>query len=104
MAIRNVLPIIRQLRLCGWQHKPCGKTKEYWGIFTGGFRQAKEVKKRLKLLPEGLLIIFYNMIKKKTSYDPKIVALDQEQIKARKIARLQKEAEKLGCRLNIKAA
>ena len=44
------------------------------------------------------------MIKKKTSYDPKIVALDQEQIKARKIARLQKEAEKLGCRLNIKAA
>ena len=49
-------------------------------------------------------MIFYTMVKKKTSYDPKIVALDQEQMKARKIARLQKEAEKLGCTINIVAA
>ena len=65
---------------------------------------SKGSKKAIKAVARRLAVIFYNTIKKKTSYDPKIVALDQEQIKARKIARLQKEAEKLGCRLNIKAA
>jgi hypothetical protein len=44
------------------------------------------------------------MVKKKMQYDPKIVALDQEQVRARKIARLQKEAEKMGCTLQVKVA
>ncbi len=39
------------------------------------------------------------MIKKQTKYDPKIVLLDEEKLKAKKIARLQKEAEKLVCRV-----
>lgn len=64
----------------------------------------KGSKKAIKAVARRLAVIFYNMVKKKTKYDPKIVALDQEQIKARKIARLQKEAEKLGCLISIVAA
>ena len=81
-----------------WQNK---------GVLSHLYRRlsaSKGSKKAIKAVARRLAVIFYNTIKKKTSYDPKIVALDQEQIKARKIARLQKEAEKLGCRLNIKAA
>lgn len=65
---------------------------------------SKGSKKAIKAVARRLAVIFYNMVKKKTKYDAKIVALNQEQIKARKIARLQKEAEKLGYRVNIVAA
>ena len=81
-----------------WQNK---------GILGHLYRRlsaSKGSKKAIKAVARRLAVIFYNMVKKKMSYDPKIVALDQEQIKARKIARLQKEAEKLGCSLNIKVA
>lgn len=65
---------------------------------------SKGSKKAIKAVARRLAVIFYNMVKKKTKYDPKLVALDQEQIKARKIARLKKEAEKLGCTINLVAA
>lgn len=65
---------------------------------------SKGSKKAIKAVARRLAVIFYTMVSKKTKYDPKIVALDQEQIKARKIARLQKEAEKLGYKLNAVAA
>jgi transposase len=64
----------------------------------------KGSKKAIKAVARRLAVIFYTMVKKQASYDPKIVALDEEKIKARKIARLQKEAEKLGCKLEVKAA
>jgi transposase len=64
----------------------------------------KGTKKAIKAVARRLAVIFYNMVKKQTSYDPKIVALDEAKIRARKIARLQKEAEKLGCRIDILAA
>ena len=59
----------------------------------------KGSKKAIKAVARRLAVIFYNMVKKQTSYDPKIVVLDEEKIKAKKIARLQKEAQKLGCRV-----
>ena len=61
----------------------------------------KGTKKAIKAVARRLAVIFYNMVKKQTAYDPKIVALDEAKIKARKISRLQKEAEKLGCRIEI---
>ena len=64
----------------------------------------KGTKKAIKAVARRLAVIFYNMVKKQTTYDPKIVALDEAKIRARKIARLQKEAEKLGCRIDILAA
>ncbi len=65
---------------------------------------SKGSKKAIKAVARRLAVIFYTMVKKKINYNPKIVALDQEQIKARKIARLQKEAQKLGYTINIVAA
>lgn len=64
----------------------------------------KGSKKAIKAVARRLAVIFYNMIKKQTCYDPKIVVLDEEKIRVRKIARLQKEAQKLGCRVEILAA
>lgn len=64
----------------------------------------KGSKKAIKAVARRLAVIFYNMIKKQTSYDPKLVALDEEKIKAKKIARLQKEAQKLGCRVELLVA
>jgi transposase len=64
----------------------------------------KGSKKAIKAVARRLAVIFYNMVKKQTSYDPTKVALDEEKIKARKIARLKKEAEKLGCRIELLAA
>lgn len=60
--------------------------------------------KAIKAVARRLAIIFYNMLKKQTAYDPKIVAMDADMIRHQKIARLQKEAEKLGCRVEIKTA
>ena len=59
----------------------------------------KGSKKAIKAVARRLATIFYNMAKKQTKYNPKIVVLDEEKLRAKKIARLQKEAEKLGCRI-----
>jgi transposase len=64
----------------------------------------KGSKKAIKAVARRLAVIFYNMVKKQTGYDPKIIALDEEKLKQRKITRLQKEAEKLGCTLKVPAA
>lgn len=64
----------------------------------------KGSKKAIKAVARRLAVIFYNMVKKRTVYDPKLVALDEAKIKERKLVRLQKEAEKLGCKLEIVAA
>lgn len=63
----------------------------------------KGSKKAIKAVARRLAVIFYNMVKKQTSYDPKKVVIDEEKLRAKKILRLQKEAEKLGCRLEIAA-
>lgn len=60
--------------------------------------------KAIKAVARRLAVIFYNMVKKQTMYDPKIVVLNEEKIKAKKIARLQKEAQKLGCRVETLVA
>lgn len=65
---------------------------------------SKGSRKAIKAVARRLAVVFYNMVKKKCSYDPKLVTLDQDQIKARKIARLRKEAEKLGCKIDVVAA
>lgn len=64
----------------------------------------KGSKKAIKAVARRLAVIFYNMVKKKTSYDPKITVIDEEKSRAKKIARLQKEAAKLGCRVDLIAA
>lgn len=64
----------------------------------------KGSKKAIKAVARRLAVIFYNMLKKQTAYDPKVVAIDEEKLKQRKIARLQKEAEKLGCTIKLPAA
>lgn len=64
----------------------------------------KGSKKAIKAVARRLAVIFYNMVKKQIAYDPKIVVLDEAKLKARKIARLRKEAEKMGCKLEVLAA
>jgi len=60
--------------------------------------------KAIKAVARRLAIIFYNMVKKQTAYNPKIVVMDADKINEQKIARLRKEAKKLGCRIEIEAA
>lgn len=81
-----------------WQHKGT------LGHLYRRLSASKGSKKAIKAVARRLAVIFYNMVKKKTKYNAKLVALNPEQIKARRIARLQKEAEKLGCTINIIAA
>lgn len=81
-----------------WQHKGT------LGHLYRRLSHTKGSKKAIKAVARRLAVIFYNMIKKQTAYDPKIVALDEEKLKQRKIARLQKDAEKLGCKIEILAA
>lgn len=64
----------------------------------------KGSKKAIKAVARRLAIIFYHMVKRQTNYDPKLVALDEQKIKEHRIARLQKEAQKLGCRIEVLAA
>lgn len=81
-----------------WQNKgPLGKLYRK-------LSHTKDSKKAIKAVARRLAVIFYNMVKKQTGYDPKIVVIDEEKNKARKIARLQKEAEKLGCRVETLVA
>jgi transposase len=81
-----------------WQHKGS------LGNLYRRLSHTKGSKKAIKAVARRLAVIFYNMVKKKTSYDPKKVVIDEEKMRAKKIARLQKEAEKLGCRIELLAA
>lgn len=81
-----------------WQHKGT------LGHLYRRLSHSKGSKKAIKAVARRLAVIFYNMVKKKTAYDPKIIAIDEEKIRARKIARLRKEAEKLGCKLEALVA
>jgi hypothetical protein len=80
------------------------KQKGVLGHLYRRLSHTKGSRKAIKAVARRLAVIFYTMIKKQTAYNPKMVALDEEKIKARKIARLQKEAEKLGCTLQMAAA
>ena len=80
------------------------KSKSMLGHLYRRLAHTKGSKKAIKAVARRLAVILYTMVKKQTAYNPKIVALDEEKIKAKKIARLQKEAEKLGCTLQIAAA
>ena len=81
-----------------WQHKGA------LGSLYRRLAHTKGSKKAIKAVARRLAVIFYNMVKKQTSYDPKIVVLDEEKIRMKKIARLKKEAEKLGCKVEVIAA
>lgn len=64
----------------------------------------KGSKKAIKAVARRLAVIFYHMMSRKTKYDPKVIALDEEQLKAKKVQRLQKEAEKLGYKMEAQVA
>ncbi len=81
-----------------WQQK---------GLLGHLYRRLSSTKgsqRAIKAVARRLAVILYTMIKKQTRYDSKIVAPDEDKIKAHKIARLRKEAQKLGCTLEIQAA
>jgi hypothetical protein len=59
----------------------------------------KGSRKAIKAVARRLALIFYNMLKNQTGYDRNKIIIDEEKLKARKIARLKREAEKLGCRI-----
>ena len=59
----------------------------------------KGSRKAIKAVARRLALIFYSMLKGQTSYDPKKIIIDEEKLRAKKIARLRKEAEQLGCRI-----
>jgi len=59
----------------------------------------KGTKKAIKAVARRLAVIFYHMVKRQTSYDPKMVVIDAEKLRNKKIAQLKKEAEKLGYKL-----
>jgi transposase len=63
----------------------------------------KGSKKAIKAVARRLAVIYYHMLLKKTTYDPAKTVLDEAKIKAKKIAWLQKEASKLGGRLEMVA-
>jgi len=81
-----------------WQHKGS------LGNLYRRLSHTKGSKKAIKAVARRLAVIFYNMVKKQTSYDPKKVVIDEEKLRSKKIARLQKEAEKVGCRIELLAA
>lgn len=64
----------------------------------------KGSKKAIKAVARRLAVIFYTMLKKQTAYDPKIIAIDEEKIKRKKIERLRKDADKLGLTIVMPAA
>ena len=75
---------------CLWQSKgPMGQ--QYRRLAS-----TKGSKKAIKAIARKLAVIFYNMVLKKQAYDATKIQPNAEQQTARKIARLQKEAAKLG--------
>lgn len=88
----------RMAAQCMWQNKgPLGSLYRRLSASKGS-------KKAIKAVARRIAVIFYTMVKNKTKYDPTKIGLDQDQIKAKKLARLQKEAEKLGCVIKKVAA
>jgi transposase len=61
----------------------------------------KGSKKAIKAVARRLAVIFYNMVKFKTAYDKARLEANLEQQRARKIARLYKEASKYGYDLQL---
>jgi transposase len=57
----------------------------------------------IKAVANRIAIIFYHMLRRKTVYDPKIVVVNEEKLRAKRIDRLKKQAEKLGCRVEVAA-
>lgn len=64
----------------------------------------KGSKKAIKAVARRLAVIFYNMVKNKTEFDPNRLKIDTEKQHARRVARLQKEAAKFGLILQRAAA
>lgn len=93
-------PATQALRMAAqtmWQNK---------GILGSLYKRlsaTKGSKKAIKAVACRLSIIIYHMLKNKTEFDPNKVALDNDKIKARKIARLKKEATKLGLTVSVAA-
>lgn len=81
-----------------WQHKGT------LGHLYRRLSATKGSKKAIKAIARRLALIFYNMLKKQVDFDPKKVALDEERIKEKKLARLKKEAEKLGYKIQMATA
>jgi transposase len=92
----NNNPATQAFRLaahCLWQSKgPMGQQYRRLAATKGS-------KKAIKAIARKLAVIFYNMVLNKQAYDATRVQPNIEQEKARKIARLQKEAAKLGLSL-----
>lgn len=63
----------------------------------------KGSKKAIKAVARKLAVVFYNMMKNKTAFDPKRLQMDTEKQQARKIACLHKEAAKHGFMLQAAA-
>jgi hypothetical protein len=55
----------------------------------------------IRAVANRIAIIFYQMLRRKTAYDPKIVVTDEDKLRAKRFERLKKEAEKLGCRVDV---
>lgn len=73
-----------------WQNKgPLGQQYKKLAAKKGSAKAIKAVARKIA-------VIFYNMVLKKEAYDAGKVQQDMELQKARKLARLQKEAAKLG--------
>lgn len=75
---------------CLWQSKgPMGQQYRR-------FAATKGCKKAIKAIARKIAVIFYNMVLKKQAYDQTKAQPNIEQQRTKKIARLQKEAAKLG--------
>lgn len=75
------------------------KNKGQLGQLYRRLSATKGSKKAIKAVARRLAVIFYNMVSKQTKYDPKMVVLDEEKIRERKLARLNREATKLGAKV-----
>lgn len=80
------------------------QSKSILGHLYRRLSHTKGTPKAIKAVARRLAVIFYNMVKKQTAYDPKIVALDEENINKAKFERLKKEVAKLGYVLHNNAA
>lgn len=78
-----------------WQHKGS------LGHLYRRLSATKGTKKAIKAVARKLAVIFYNMIKYKTNYDPTKVSVDEEKLKNRKLSRLRKEAQKMGYQIDL---
>lgn len=77
------------------------KSKGQLGQLYRRLSHSKGSRKAIKAVARRLAVIFYTMISKQTKYDPVSVVMDEEKVRARKLARLNKEAAKLGGKVVI---